>query len=74
MLIFFISFFFSAPPGCAVPFGLMLKAGKNSWSQYKAAADEFDAKATKGETAEVLAADMRALIEREWKVHACCVC
>ena len=52
----------------------MLKAGKNSWSQYKAAADEFDAKATKGETAEVLAADMRALIEREWKVHACCVC
>ncbi len=49
----------------------MLKAGKNSWSQYKAAADEFDAKATKGETAEVLAADMRALIEREWKVRAC---
>ena len=49
----------------------MLKAGKNSWGQYKAAADEFDAKATKGETAELLAADMRALIEREWKVHAC---
>ena len=34
---------FAAPPGCALPFGIMVKAAKASWGKYCAAADAFDA-------------------------------
>ena len=59
---------FAAPPGCALPFGIMVKAAKASWGKYCAAADAFDAKATTGEVADALAAEVRALIAAEWKV------
>jgi len=59
---------FVAPPGCALPFGLMMQAAKPSWSKYSEAAAAFDVKATKGETADELAGDLRAFIASEWKV------
>ena len=59
---------FAAPPGCALPFGAMMAAAKGSWPAYSAAADEFNAKAVNGETADVLAAEMRKMIGAQWKV------
>mmetsp|Transcript_75265 Transcript_75265/g.110308 ORF Transcript_75265/g.110308 Transcript_75265/m.110308 type:complete len:892 (-) Transcript_75265:742-3417(-) len=59
---------FAAPPGCALPFGAMMAAAKGSWPAYSAAADDFNAKAVKGETADVLAAEMRKMIGAQWKV------
>jgi len=51
----------------------MMQAAKPSWDKYNKLAAAFDAKATKGETAEELAAEIRALIAAEWKVDAATV-
>ncbi|EKX40827.1 hypothetical protein GUITHDRAFT_164559 [Guillardia theta CCMP2712] len=59
---------FKAPPGCALPFGVMMKAAKPSWGRYVEQAKEFDAQATSGQLAEELAARMRSFASSEWKV------
>ena len=59
---------FVAPPGCALPFGVMVKAAKPTWAKYTEAADAFDAQATDGVSADRLAADMRAFIAKKWAV------
>jgi len=59
---------FAAPPGCALPFGLMMQAAKASWPAYSAAADGFNSNAVNGERADVLASAMRKMIESQWKI------
>uniref|UniRef100_A0A6T7TZR6 Uncharacterized protein n=1 Tax=Hanusia phi TaxID=3032 RepID=A0A6T7TZR6_9CRYP len=59
---------FQAPPGCALPFGVMMKAAKPSWGRYVEQAKQFDSQASSGQLAEELAAGMRSFASAEWKV------
>jgi phosphoglucan,water dikinase len=59
---------FSAPQGCAIPFGVQIQAAERSQKEYEKLCNEFDAKASDGSAAESLAEKVRNLIKKEWKV------
>jgi len=64
---------FLAPPGCALPFGMQIGAALASKGKYLRLAEAFDSAATKGQEADVLAAEIRSFISTEWKVPASAV-